>query len=364
MVLHLRGDAEFARIFGQKDGLGPIFVQTSCEHCHAGDGKGNPFNNLTRFGKYDTDGSWNPMLELGGPQLQHRSVDYHDPERLPPGASSSQFIAPNVTGLGYLAAVEDATLLAMSDPGDADGDGISGTLNYIQAPGWLHPDPRYHTPTADGLFIGRFGRKAAAIDLLHQTVGAYKQDMGITSDFDLEDPVNKFSSLPADDGVADPEIPATTVNAVVFYLKTLKVPPRREADDPRVTEGSRLFEQIGCAACHRPSLQTGPSEIAALNRVTFHPYTDLLMHDMGNELDDSYTEGTATTSEWRTTPLWGLGLQQDSQGGKAYLMHDGRAGSYEEAILLHGGEAAGSRKGFTELSVIQKENLYRFLGSL
>jgi CxxC motif-containing protein (DUF1111 family) len=364
LALHIAGDVEFARVFGTNDGLGPIFVQNSCESCHVGDGKGNPFNNLTRFGNYDNEGVWNSLQEQGGPQLQHRALAGYQPENLPAEVSSSEFLAPNVTGLGYLAAVTDETILSMSDPNDLDGDGISGTVNLVDAPEWLIIDPRYHDEQADGKYIGRFGRKAAAINLLMQTVGAYKQDMGITSDFDPVDPINFGASVFADDAVADPEIPAATVSKVAFYLQTLEAPQRRSENDSDVLTGESLFIDVGCGSCHIPSLETGPSEISALNYAEFYPYTDMLMHDMGSELDDNYTEGIAETSEWRTMPLWGLGLQHDSQGSAIFLMHDGRAASYEEAINLHGGEGSSSRNAYQALEQNEKELLIQFLKSL
>lgn len=362
--LHLKGDREFARVFAKADGLGPVFVQHSCESCHVGDGKGSPFNNLTRFGKNNPDGTWNQMPEHGGPQLQHRAIAGRAPEQLPAGAVSSDLVAPNVTGLGYLAAVPDAVILAMADSLDSDGDGISGTVNLITPPQWLSPDQRYHQIQPGGRYIGRFGRKAGAIDLRMQTVGAYKQDMGITSEYDPVDPMNYLESSIAGDDVPDPEVPAATVEQIVFYLQTLKAPTRRNADDPEVLRGENIFSSIGCASCHLPSLTTGPSEIASLNEVEFHPYTDMLMHDLGPELDDGYREGSARSFEWRTTPLWGLGLQQFSQGGSMYLLHDGRATSYEQAIEFHGGEGAASRQAFRALSDEEKELLYKFLDSL
>lgn len=362
--LHIKGDQEFARVFSAAEGLGPIFVQNSCESCHVGDGKGNPFNNLTRFGSYGENQEWNSRVAQGGPQLQHRAIAGFEPETIPEGMAHSQFIAPNVTGLGYLEAVKDEDILAMADPNDDDGDGISGTVNLVDAPEFLKVDPRYHIQQANGKYIGRFGRKSAAINLQMQTVGAYKQDMGITSDFDLVDPINPFSSVFADDNVADPEIPASTVNKVVFYLQTLEAPRRRDEDAPNVIEGENIFNNIGCEACHKSTLKTGLSEVVSLNEVEFHPYTDMLMHDMGPELDDQYTEGTAATNEWRTIPLWGLGLQADSQGGNMFLMHDGRAGTYQEAILLHGGEAAASRDKYQQLSSEDKLKLESFLNSL
>lgn len=214
------------------------------------------------------------------------------------------------------------------------------------------------------MYIGRFGRKASAIDLLHQAVNAYKEDMGITSDFDMDDPINYASSVIGDDNIPDPEVPSSTVQKVVFYLQTLEAPRRRNVEDLDVIQGEIIFDQIGCASCHKAKLSTGYSEIAALNEVDFYPYTDMLMHDMGSALNDNYTEGLAETFEWRTIPLWGLGLQEQSQGGVMYLLHDGRATSYEEAIDYHGGEAAMSRDGYKLLPQEDKARLEKFLNSL
>jgi CxxC motif-containing protein (DUF1111 family) len=159
-------------------------------------------------------------------------------------------------------------------------------------------------------------------------------------------------------------VSSATVANVVFYLKTLRVPPRREADHPEVLAGEQLFEQVGCAGCHVPAMTTGASELAVLDRVEFHPYTDLLLHDMGPGLDDGYTEGVATTSEWRTAPLWGIGIQESFQGGEAYYLHDGRARTLREAIEWHDGEGAASRDAFDALSSEDQERLLRFLRSL
>ena len=369
--LHLTGDVEFARRFSVSDGLGPIFVATSCEQCHVGDGKGHPTFNLTRFGRMTGDG-FDPMTEFGGPQLQHRAVPGYTPEMLPAGATGvAQFMAPAVTGLGYLEAVPDTVLLRLADPEDIDGDGISGRVQLVKpsevataALALEGPVPGERGTQIDGLLLGRFGKKAGAVNLLHQTVVAYQQDMGVTSDLLPEDLFNTALGSRATDDVPDPEVPSSTVASVVFYLKTLRIPERREPDHPDVLAGEQHFASLGCAACHAPTLTTGSSTIAALNRVTIHPYTDLLLHDMGSELDDGYTEGRATSSEWRTPPLWGLGLQASLQGGQAFFLHDGRASTLREAIELHGGEAAASRAGFANLAPNEQQQLIRFLESL
>lgn len=372
--IHLAGDAEFARVFSPADGLGPIFVATSCEQCHVGDAKGHPAFNLTRFGRY-RDGVWDPMRSRGGPQLQHRSLPGYPAEYVPDEATGvTRLTPPAVTGLGFLDAVDDATLLALADPDDADGDGISGRVQLLEPNEVIErafaleesisPEAGARGTLVDGRYIGRFGKKASTVNLLHQTVAAYLEDMGVTSDLLPDDPVNPMAAGRAGDGVADPEVSSAVVANVVFYLKTLREPPRREADHPDVMAGEALFGRIGCAGCHVPTLRTGRSNIAVLDRRTFHPYTDLLLHDMGPELDDGYTEGRATTSEWRTSPLWGIGIQELFQGGQAFYLHDGRARTLEEAIDYHGGEGAAARAAFRALSAEDRARLLRFLRSL
>jgi CxxC motif-containing protein (DUF1111 family) len=352
-ALFIKGDIAFNdEVFTPATGLGPLFVATSCGTCHAGDGKGHPFTTLTRFGQ--TDNTGNQFLHLGGPQLQHRAVPGFNPEQVPAGATFSKFTPPANTGLGFLDAVPDATLLSLADENDNDGDGISGKPNWINIPAYV--SIRSGAVTQNGKYISRFGKKAAAYDLLHQTVNAYNQDMGITSSFE---PFDTYTG-----NEIDPEVSNQTVQDVVFYLKTLKAPVQRNQNDEMVKSGKQLFQTISCSKCHTPQLQTGTSAIAALSNKTIYPYTDLLLHDMGNGLDDRYTEGSATTAEWRTPPLWGLGLSKNSQGGQYFLLHDGRARTIEEAILLHGGEALKSRNQFQLLTADEKNKLIKFLESL
>lgn len=352
-IRHLAGDVAFNdQVFTASTGLGPIFVATSCGTCHASDGKGHPFTTLIRFGQSDATG--NRYLDAGGPQLQNRALPGYKPEQLPEGAPFSRFMPPLNVGLGYLDALTDAQLLANADPEDRDGDGISGVPNYVHPPSYFRPRSG-HMPV-DGRYIGRYGKKAAAIDLLQQTVTAYNQDIGIASAYD---PIDVYSGHDI-----DPEVSNQTIHDVVFYLLTLKAPTQRNADDARVQAGKRTFSDIGCASCHVPTFTTPSTSIAALSNKTIHPYTDLLLHDMGPELDDGYTEGTALTSEWKTPPLWGLGLAPTSQGGQYFLLHDGRAHSIEEAILHHGGEGAKSRERYRQLPAHDKEALIKFLESL
>lgn len=347
-----RGDEAFGEVFTANMGLGPLFVANQCASCHVGDGKGHPFVGFTRFGQPDTAG--NIFLHMGGPQLQHKALPGFSPEVLPAGASNTFLIAPSVTGLGLLDAVSDADLLAMADPNDLDGDGISGKPHWIDLPSYTVLRP--NAVLRNGRSIGRFGKKGAAYDLLHQTANAYNQDMGITS---LFEPVDVASGLEI-----DPEVATNAVHDVVAYLRMLKAPIARNQDDAAVMAGKQLFVSIQCEACHTAELHTGYSPIAALNNQTFYPYTDQLLHDMGSGLDDGYTEGYAETSEWKTPALWGLGLSMDAQGGNLYLMHDGRATTIEAAILAHGGEASASSMLYQQLSPSEQDQLMAFLMSL
>jgi CxxC motif-containing protein (DUF1111 family) len=348
----LRGDAAFNdQIFTADNGLGPLFVATSCGSCHAGDGKGHPFTTLTRFGQIDETG--NLFLNQGGPQLQQRAIAGFTPEQIPAGATSSKFLPPANTGLGFIDAVTDADILAWADPLDTNGDGISGTPNRVSLKSYVEARP--NSVTQNGKYIARFGKKASTYDLLQQTAQAYNQDIGITSIYEDKD---TYSGK-----ISDPEVSNQTIADVVFYLKTLKAPfPRPETAE--ILSGKQIFSSIGCASCHRPEMKTGPNSIAALSNKTFNPYSDLLLHDMGPSLDDGYTEGSAKTYEWRTPPLWGLGLSKNSQGGQYYLLHDGRAKSIEEAILMHGGEGDASKENYKSLTDDEKKKLIQFLESL
>jgi CxxC motif-containing protein (DUF1111 family) len=352
-TIFLKGDIAFNDdVFTPQTGLGPLFVATSCGSCHAGDGKGHPFTALTRFGQ--TDASGNQFLNQGGPQLQHRAIPGFIPEQIPTGATFSKFMPPANTGLGFLEAVTDATILTLADENDLNADGISGRPNWINKPSFVNIRPG--SVQQNGKYIGRFGKKAAVFDLLQQTAGAYNQDIGITSVFE---PFDTYTGLEI-----DPEVSTQTVNDVVFYLQTLKAPIQRNQNDAAIQNGKQVFINTGCAKCHTAQLQTGNSPVAALSNKTFFPYTDLLLHNMGPGLDDGYTEGSAGTAEWRTPPLWGLGLSKNSQGGQYFLLHDGRAKTIEEAILLHGGEAAQSKNNFQQLTAEQKTQLLKFLESL
>lgn len=359
---HLIGDEAFGRIFGKEDGLGPIFVQTSCSNCHIGNGKGHPSTELTRFANVNGT-NVDYLITKGGPQLQQRAVISYSPEVLPSEANVfSKRIAPAVMGLGYIAALSDQSILDNADPADLNGDGISGRPNYVSPTSFFTP-LAIHIPVA-GQYIGRFGKKAEKVTIQDQVVFALKQDIGITSDFDTEDLYNYQMGNNTGDNTPDPEVSSGFVNSLVFYMRTLKAPTRRNASDRDVMAGENLFKQIGCASCHITTFTTPQSDIAALSNQTFHPYSDFLIHDMGVSLDDKFPEGDAAGSEWRTPPLWGIGLAKDSQGGKMFLLHDGRANTFEQAISFHGGEAASRRTAFNALTETERQQVIKFLESL
>jgi CxxC motif-containing protein (DUF1111 family) len=212
--------------------------------------------------------------------------------------------------------------------------------------------------------LGRFSRKAQVASLMHQVAGAYHQDMGITSDFLPEEVRNPQASAATAnaDRVADPEVPAATVRSVVNYIRML-APPAPGTDTPERARGATVFDSIGCARCHRPTLRTGVSPIAALANRQVTLYSDLLLHDMGPGLTDDRPDGGASGREWRTAPLWGLRLMQQFLNGDAFLLHDGRARSIEDAILLHGGEAQGARDRSAALPAGDRSALLDFVGS-
>ena len=353
LAAFVRGDAEFARRFAPATGLGPIFNNASCASCHSADGRGRLSNALQRIGSAEDD----MLRPMGGPQIQDRAIPGAQPERLPGSVPMSLRLPPPVFGVGLMEAIPDATILALADPDDRDGDGISGR------PNWVTPS-NYVSATDARQRIGRFGRKAQTATLLEQTVEAYHQDMGITSDFQPLENHNPLSSVPVEaaDRVVDPEIPPATVLAVVHYLRTL-APPNPGADTDQRREGRALFASTGCTGCHVPTLQTGPNAITALANRPVELYSDLLLHDMGDALADRRPDGSATGREWRTTPLWGLRLMRQFLDGQALLLHDGRARTVEDAILLHGGEAARARDAFAGLTAAQKRSLIDFVES-
>jgi CxxC motif-containing protein (DUF1111 family) len=267
---------------------------------------------------------------------------------LPAALLFSPRVAPAVFGLGLLEAVPEEEILEMAYRRDRHSD-ISGRPNYV----W---DERRHRRV-----MGRFGWKANAPNLVQQTAGAYNGDMGVTSNlFPAESCAGQYPGCAARPSEVSDEI----VAAVAFYTRTLGVPARRNLDDGKTQQGERLFYANGCDGCHTPTLHTGLLRgVPEVSNQTIHPYTDLLLHDMGPALADGRPDFQASGSEWRTPPLWGIGLVS-TVNGHTQFMHDGRARSLLEAVLWHGGEAKQARDRVLHLSVAQRDALVAFLGSL
>ncbi|MEM7087852.1 MAG: di-heme oxidoredictase family protein [Bacteroidota bacterium] len=378
-----------------RDGLGPFFNARSCSGCHFKDGRGRPPLNqgerssglLLRFSSLAIDEFGYAIPDpVYGNQLQDNAilgieaegemkisytaitVTYPDGNKVilqkpdydvldlaygPIAASTliSPRVANHMSGLGLLEAIPEATILMLSDPSDANGDGISGKPNYV-----------YNVATGS-LTLGRFGWKANMPNVNQQVAGAFSGDLGITSNLFPDEfcpPQINCNEIP---NGGTPEIPDENLSNVTFYASTLAVPARRNFDDPNVLEGKALFNQINCAACHIPKLETGAHPIDVLANQTIRPYTDLLLHDMGPELADGAPEFDANGREWRTPPLWGIGLF-DVVNDHTNLLHDGRARNFEEAILWHGGEAENSKLAFMQLTAIERSKIIEFLNSL
>jgi CxxC motif-containing protein (DUF1111 family) len=262
-------------------------------------------------------------------------------------------VAPAIFGLGLLEAVPERTLEALADPADSDGDGISGRVNHVRE------------LTRGRLAPGRFGWKAEQPSVLQQSAGAFLGDMGLSSTFFAGERFGgreaELAGLP--NGGA-PEVGNDILHAIAIYARSLAVPARRNHTQPSVARGEDLFASAGCAHCHVHTLKTEPlAELPELGAQEFHPYSDLLLHDMGPELSDERPSFEAEGSEWRTPPLWGLGLIEKVNGHQL-LLHDGRARGPSEAILWHGGEAASSREHFITMSAGDRRDLLAFLDSL
>jgi CxxC motif-containing protein (DUF1111 family) len=362
--------------------LGRLFNHNACLACHPGNGRGlseidrGPFGSqaLVRIsltsGTPDEPGG-NVSAPGFGQQLQDHAtvglpevfielvwretvVYYADGEAqpmrdpfvtvmqpngtpMPAGIALSYRQAPAVFGAGLLEAIPDDTLRALEDPDDADGDGISGRVNLV----W--------DPQAGATRIGRFGHKASVADVLQQTAGAFVNDIGLSN-----------LLHPEDDGMrdlSDDQLAHTT-----FFVATLAVPaaaPRSAAAEL----GRVLFDDFACSGCHLPTVVTGDHPIPQLAHQRIHPYTDLLLHDVGDLLTDGRSDFAATGVEWRTPPLWGLGLVQVVQPGSGFL-HDGRARTLAEAILWHGGEAAAAGEAFRTAPRSDRDALIAFLETL
>ena len=344
-----RGEEAFMRGFTVQEGLGPIFNNNSCVACHPGNGRGTPDLALIRFSM-----GHDLIPELGGPQFQDKAIPGVPYEIIPAGVDKSVRLPPPVFGMGLIENIPVETILSYADEFDADGDGISGRPNWVTPPDTI---PSTEVGGGPGEQLGRFGRKASVSTLVQQVAQAFHQDIGITSSFF---PVEHSH---VGDTVPDPEIDASTVMDIVVFLRLLSPPPRGEIT-PEINSGEALFEKIGCASCHVPSMQTGASPISALNEVNANIYSDFLLHDMGEELADNRPDASANGREWRTAPLWGTRLVAHFLDGTPFFLHDGRATTLEGAIRAHGGEAQKAKEAFFNLLDKEQRAVIAFLESL
>lgn len=397
------------------DGLGPLFNARSCQRCHLKDGRGHPpsanwpednaVSILVRLSVPPVTAAHQTALEthrvnsipapVYGGQLQDVAIQGHLAEghlfttfedlpvklsdgtdvvlRSPsyaitelgygpmdPDTMLSVRVAPQMIGLGLLEAIDEADLRAGADPEDQNGDGVSGRLNQV----WSTAHER--------VMPGRFGWKAGQPTLADQSAGAFSGDIGISSPL-APNPwgdctVAQKSCRKAFHGDLGPpgifEVTEDLFDLVVFYSRNLAVPARRDAGRPEVLAGKKLFYDSGCVSCHTPKYVTkrdteGPEQ----SRQLIWPYTDLLLHDMGEGLADNRPDGVATGREWRTPPLWGIGLTEQVNG-HTFFLHDGRARNLLEAILWHGGEAQASRDRVVAMSAGDRAALLQFLNSL
>ncbi|WP_163849702.1 di-heme oxidoredictase family protein [Pseudooceanicola aestuarii] len=394
------------------DGLGPLFNARSCQRCHLKDGRGH-----VPEGPQDTAISMFLRVSIPDPaqsaaqaeiagylatlpdpvygaQLQDFALPGHAPEyrlgityaerpvalsggetaslRVPsytaedlgygplhPDAMLSPRVAPQMIGLGLLEAIPAADILALADPEDADGDGISGKANIV----W---SPEFEAP-----MLGRFGLKAGVPTVRHQSAAAFAGDIGISSPLfpagHGECTPEQTTCVAAPHGDGDDrvfEVDAEGLDLVTFYSRNLGVPARRDVDDPEVLRGKRVFHDTGCASCHQPAFVT--HRLADQPEQSFQliwPHTDMLLHDMGPGLADNRPEVLADGREWRTAPLWGIGMTERVSGHTQFL-HDGRARSLLEAILWHGGEAQPHRDAVIEMPPEDRAALIRFLESM
>ena len=379
-----------------RDGLGPLFNAQSCSSCHFKDGRGAPPSaedpeerglllRLSVPGEGE-QGAPVPHPVYGG-QLQDRAINdvaaegaigidareitgtfddgtpyslvdprysVVEPAYGPLGDDTmiSPRIAPPVFGAGLLEAVPDEVLRELAERQNESDDDVSGRLNMV----W--------SPTTRAMEVGRFGWKANVATVEEQTAGAFHGDIGITSFLHpLQDCTAAEAACVAAPEGGQPEITDDKLDRVVFYTRALAVPARRDVGEPVTDEGEQVFAELGCSACHVPELRTGDSDIEPLANQTIRPYTDLLLHDMGPGLADDRPDFDADGREWRTAPLWGIGLTDEVNGHTRFL-HDGRARSLSEAIIWHGGEAQSARDAFLAASEDERDALIAFLNSL
>ncbi len=390
-----------------RDGLGPLFNTNGCVNCHIRDGRGHPpepdANNavsmLVRLSIPDQPPFMREIERLGvvpepvyGTQLQDMAIPGVRPEgkvrvtytpqtvtfddghqvqlRRPqlqitqlgygpmhPDTRFSARIAPPMIGLGLLEAIPEADILANADPDDRNGDGIRGRPNQV----WDQAQQK--------TVLGRFGWKAGQPNVNQQNVHAFAGDMGLTTTLQPVDDCTaaqtECRNAPNGDGAdGEKEVSDNILRLVTFYARNLAVPARRNVDAPQVLAGKNLFFQAGCQGCHTPQFTTAAdADEPELAGQVIRPYSDLLLHDMGPGLADNRSEFAAGGQDWRTPPLWGIGLTEKVSGHTQFL-HDGRARNLLEAVLWHGGEADAARRHVLSFNAEQREALLAFLNSL
>lgn len=382
----LDGFGIFHKEFSKSEGLGPNFVNGSCGGCHINNGKGPVSFRSTAVDestavvkvslpKNSTDGAPVAIAKVGS-QLQDSSVfqsqdlnrvkikvrwqilsgsypdgtkytlrkpvlSFRNSSTLPKKFRSSLRIAPSVIGVGLLDSIPESTILSFIDSSDSNNDGVIGHANYV------------FDDVQSKVAIGRFGYKATHTTVIHQSTAALKDDMGVTS--------SVFKGISGSQELSDHDL-----NILILYQTLAGVPFARNQENQSVIKGKNIFQSIGCDACHRMTIQTG--DVSAIDpelaNQIIHPFTDLLLHNMGQGLSDRRPDFRANGVDWRTTPLWGLGFQRRIATRSLEYLHDGRARSVEEAILWHGGEASKSQKAFKNLSKSQRKALLLFLDSL
>ncbi len=387
---------------GARDGLGPLFIARSCAGCHSQEGRGappttfkrgltdeQPIALLFRLSVMGADGKPAPEPTYGD-QFANASIQGVKPEgqvhiryaelpgqfadgtryslRQPAYRFShlgygpmqahtlvSPRLAQQLPGMGLIDAIPEADILGNAQTQAERVDAIHGMAN------------RVFDPFAGKEVVGRFGWKANNGSLANQTAAAFANDIGITSEHaPIENctPRQKAClAAPRGGKNGGPEIDNDKLGKVVLYQATLAVPARRDFNDVDVRRGQALFAQAQCAVCHRPSYTTGESPFPALSHQKIYPYTDMLLHDMGKGLADGRPDGLANGQQWRTPPLWGLGLVPDVNG-HSFALHDGRARSTLEAILWHGGEADASRLQVLKMPKADRDALVQFVNSL
>lgn len=387
-----------------RDGLGPIFNINTCQGCHVKDGRGRPpltadepfKSTLVRISipaisdkqkaeallkGVATEPNYGDQIQTNGihgiknealPQIEYTEVQGQFPDgenyslskptlkvsalnygNLHPDTLYSVRTAPAMVGLGLLEAIKEQDILALADKDDSDSDGISGRPNWV----W---NVKQKKKT-----LGRFGWKSNQPTVEQQSAGAFLGDMGLTSTLfpnqNCSSVQKKCQQAPTG---GKPEVTDEILSKVVFYASMLGVPARRDIDNSVVKRGEKLFSESGCSGCHVSQFTTGESKtFPELSGQTIRPYTDLLLHNMGEGLSDNRPDFEAAGNEWRTPPLWGIGLVEKVNKHTRFL-HDGRARNLTEAILWHGGEAQQSKQKFADLAKDERSAVLAFLKSL